>query len=301
MHGLMLFKNQELEEVRVINQHGLLKKEDQMIKQLIYTVLMLVLLMFVGCGESQQQDISGKEKEQKSKVAQTKKSDIPTLPYEPIPIPTYELIPIPTYEVVNRDTYDVPIKTQIELQVVVSGKITEIGLEKLLQKLYYEVNAMRGFKYHKGKPTHVCIYLYTSRNHIKSGTGQWIAALRKIGEGSEIDIQIKTELIAQFYAKPKFKHGLSESKRKEIFRAMLMAGKRAEVDAQCMYPLPDPTKPSDYLQAKATKQIEKHMQVFDSLTEKYELKVAERYGITREQLDEIFLEGLTKNWPKPSR
>ena len=106
---------------------------------------------------------------------------------------------------VDRNTYDVPIKTQIQLHAVVSGTLTELGLKQLLQKLYDEANATRGFKYHGGKPTHVFIYLYTSQDHFKSGMGQWIAMLSKIGEGARIDTEVKTELIAQLDAKPEVK------------------------------------------------------------------------------------------------
>ena len=97
----------------------------------------------------------------------------------------------------GRSGYIRCTKTQIELHAVVSGTLTELGLKQLFQKLYDEANATRGFKYHGGKPIHVFIYLYTSRDHFKTGMGQWIAMLSQIGEGSRIDTQVKTELIAQ--------------------------------------------------------------------------------------------------------
>jgi hypothetical protein len=205
---------------------------------------------------------------------------------------------LPTYHVVDRDTYDVPIKTQIQLHAVVSGALTELGLKQLLQKLYDEANATRGFKYHGGKPTHVFIYLYISQDHFKSGMGQWIAMLSKIGEGAWIDIQVKTELIAQLDAKPEVKHGLLESKRKEIFRAIVSTEDRADVDAQRMYPLADPLKPG-YSQAKASEQVRRQAEAKNTLTEKYRTEVAKRYGITAAELHDISVEGLTKNWPMP--
>ncbi len=206
--------------------------------------------------------------------------------------------PMPTYDVVDRDTYDASVKTQIELHAVVSGTLTELGLKQLLQKLYDEANATRAFKYHGGKPTHVFIYLYTSRDHFKSGMGQWIAMLSKIGDNSRVDTQIKTELISQLAAKPEVKYGLPESKRKEIFRAIVTAEDRAVADAQRMYPLPDPLKPG-YSQAKAGAQVMKQLEAENTLMKKYKTEVAKRYGITKKQLRDISVEAIKKNWPMP--
>lgn len=242
-------------------------------KKIIYAAVVLTLI-FVGCGDSQQQGTSAKEQDQELAA------------------------PMPTYDVVGRDTYDAPIKTQIELHAVVSGRLTEPGLKQLLQKMYDEANATRDFKYHGGKPTHVFIYLYTSRDHFKSGMGQWIAMLSKIGENSRVDTQVKTELISQLDAKPEVKHGLPESKRKEIFRAIVAAEDRADADAQRMHPLPDPLKPG-YSRAKASEQVMKQTEALNTLTTKYKAEVATRYGITEEQLRDISVEAIEKNWPMP--
>jgi uncharacterized protein (DUF433 family) len=264
-------------------------------RQVSYVAVILALIL-AGCGDSQQQGTSGKEKEQKS--TERMAGSATPAPQPTVPAQTKPDAPMPTYDVVDRDTYDAPIKTQIELHAVVSGTLTELSLKQLLQKLYDEANAARGFKYHGGKPTHVFIYLYTSRDHFKSGMGQWIAMLSKVGEGSRIETQVKTELIAQLDAKPEVKHGLPESKRKEIFRAIVTAEDRADADAQRMYPLPDPSK-SGYSQAKASEQIKKQAEALNALTEKYKSEVAERYGITQEQLRDILVEALTKNCPMP--
>lgn len=201
-------------------------------KQVRYVAGILVLIL-AGCGDSQQQGSSGKEKVQKS-TERVAGSATPA-PQPTVLAQTKPDVPIHTYDVVDRDTYDAPIKTQIELHAVVSGTITELGLKKLLQKLYNESNSTRGFKYHGGKPTHMFIYLYTSRDHFKSGMGQWIAMLSKVGEDSRIDTQVKTELIAQLDAKPEVKHNLPELKRKEIFIAIVTAEDRAYAEAKRMH------------------------------------------------------------------
>jgi len=264
-------------------------------KQFTYAAVILALIL-AGCGDSQQQGTSGKEKNQK--LTERMAGSVTPASQPTVPAKTKPDAPMPTYDVVDRDTYDAPIKTQIELHAVVSGTLTEHGLKQLLQKLYDEANATRGFKYHGGKPTHVFISLYTSRDHFKSGMGQWIAMLSKIGENSRVDTQVKTELISQLDAKPEVKHGLPESKRKEIFRAIVTAEDRADADAQRMYPLPDPLKPG-YSQAKASAQVMKQAEVLNTLEKKYKAEVAKRYGITEEQLWDISVEAIEKNWPMP--
>lgn len=259
-------------------------------------IAVILALILAGCSDSQEQGDSGKENEQKS--TERKAGSATPAPQPAEPAQTKPNAPMPTYDVVDRDTYDAPIKTQVELHAVVSGRLTELGLKQLLQKLYDEANATRGFKYHGGKPTHVFIYLYTSRDHFKSGMGQWIAMLSKVGEGSRIETEVETELIAQLDAKPEVKHGLRESKRKEIFRAIITAEDRAYADAQRMYPFPDPLKPG-YSQANAIEQIKKQAEALNTLTDKYKSEVAERYGVTQEQLRDISVEALTKNWPMP--
>lgn len=205
-------------------------------------------------------------------------------------------VPLPAYDVVNRDTYDAPIKTQIELHAVVSGKLTELGLKQLLQKLYDEASATRGFKYHGGKPTHVFVYLYTSQDHFRSRMGQWIAMLSRIGADSRVEIQVHTELITQLNATPEFRYGLSESKRKEIFKAIIVAEDLADSEARRICPLPDPGIPG-YVRDAAGEQIKQHVQTYNLLADKYKSELAQRYGLTQEQLKDISVEGVTKNWP----
>jgi hypothetical protein len=271
------------------------RKEYPVKKEFIYAVVVLALIL-VGCDDSRQPSTSGKEKEHK--LTERMASSATPAPQPMVLTQTKPDDPIPAYDVVDRNTYDTPIKTQVELHAVVSGTLTELGLKQLLQKLYDEANAMRGFKYHGGKPTHVFIYLYTSREHFKSGMGQWIAMLSKIGENSRVDTKVKTELISQLDAKPEVKHGLPESKRKEIFKATVTAEDRANADVQRMYPPPDPLKP-DYSQAKASAQVMKQADALNTLGKKYKAEVAKRYGITEEQLRDISVEGIEKNWPMP--
>jgi hypothetical protein len=163
-------------------------------RYLRYTAAILVLALG-ACSDPQQQGTSSTE----SVLAETGPDTL-----------------MPAYDVVDRDIYDTPIKTQIKISAVVTGVLTEVNLRQVMQKLYDEANAMQGFKYHGGRPTHVFVYIYTSPEHFKSGMGQWIAMLSKIGEGAQPETQVKTELVAQLGMPPEIKHDLSETTRIEV-------------------------------------------------------------------------------------
>jgi len=206
--------------------------------------------------------------------------------------------PMPQHEVVDRNTYDTPVKTQVVLHSVVFGTITESGLRQLLEKLHNEARTTSGLKYQEGKPTHVAIYLYTSREHFESGMGQWIAMLSQIGSNSRAVITVKTELIPQLTATPEVTHGLTETKRKEIFREIVKAEDRADADAQKRCPLPNPAQPG-YTSSGAKEQFKKQMAAMYKLATKYKAELAKQHGLTEAQLREIGLEGAVNNWPLP--
>jgi DNA-directed RNA polymerase subunit RPC12/RpoP len=203
---------------------------------------------------------------------------------------------LPKYEVVDRDTHESPIKSQIEVHAVVSGKITEGGIREMLNKLYAEAQTARGFKYNRGRPSHILVYVYTSQEHFESGRGQHIAMLSKMGNDARADITVKSDVIKQLGMKPEVKYGLSESERRAIFKLIGKAEDRANAEAQRLYPVPDLLSPG-YSQTQAETQSLKQMEKGDRLREKYTEEIAHRYGITVEELQQIGFEGLRKNWP----
>lgn len=204
---------------------------------------------------------------------------------------------LPTYIVLEEDVYDAPIKTQVTLNVLVSGEISDSGLRALLNQLYSSTKARRGFKNHNS-PTNIYIYAFTTKERYESGMGLWIAMLQKSYDDVKPTISIKESQITQLGAKPEEKFGLSEAKRKQIWYEIVKAEDRTTTEAEQKYPLSDPLKPG-YSQSIARKQLEKQAELQDILNEKYENELAKKYGLTRKQLDEIAVEGLIKDWSFP--
>ena len=94
------------------------------------------------------------------------------------------------------------------------------------------------------------------------------------------------------------KFGYSEQQRFSIFHDMIQAEYRAQLEAEALYPVPDPQSPG-YTSEAAAEAIENQIAYSDELVELYWQEVADNWGLTVEQLREIDLEGTEKEWPLP--
>jgi hypothetical protein len=291
----------------------------------------------------------------------------------PTPTVEQEKVVVPKYTILGEDVYDAPIKTQVTLNVLVSGEMSEPALAVLLNQLYSSTRARRGFKYHDS-PTNIYIYAFTSKERAESGMGQWIAMLQKSYDDVKPTISINQRQITQLGAKPEEGFGLSEERRREIWKELVLVEDRAREEAEEQYPL-DPTQslregqvfqlsketplmpelepaepmtalqrmrrlapqttikvltvarkhqtPWYFVEAKSPskdslgsgwinsvalmgqsqvgpkEQLEKQAELESRLKDKYEDELAKKYGLTREQLEKISIEGIEKDWPFP--
>ncbi len=215
----------------------------------------------------------------------------------PAPAPEREKIVMPNYSVLDEDVYDAPVKTQVALNILVSGEISEPGLNTLLNQLYSSISVRGGFKYHDS-PTNIYIYAYTSKERAESGMGQWIAMLQKSYDDVEPTISINELQITQLDAKPEQKFGLSETERQQIWNEIVESERKASQEAQREFPDLDPLDP-DYSQSAFMEQLDKQIELQRTLDEKYKNVLAEKYGLTRDQLVAIVVEGFDKDWPFP--
>jgi len=188
------------------------------------------------------------------------------------------------YTILNEDVYDAAVKTQVTLSVLVSGEISEAGLKSLLNQLYSSTKARKGFKYHDS-PTSIYIYIYTSKERAESGMAQWIAMLQKAHADTKPTININERQLAQLGAEPEERFGLSEEKRKEIWKELILIEDRAMKEAEKQYP----------------KQWEKEIEMQRRLIDENKNKLAEKYELAPEQLEKISTEGLEKDWPFPRK
>jgi hypothetical protein len=189
-----------------------------------------------------------------------------------------------SYTVVDENIYDKPIKTQIEQHIVVSGIPTKMELEAEILKRYRAALARRGFRYHN-PATNIYIYVYGSEEQARAGQGLWVGMLAKsYSDKGTPEVLVNEERLAALSATPEERFGLSEGKRKQVFRELAAAEDRATREAEARVP-----------HTEVMKQIELN----NELTEKYKGEVARKHGLTPDQLVDIAVEGIKKGWPAP--
>ncbi len=166
-----------------------------------------------------------------------------------------------------------------QLNILVSGNINEENLEALLRQQFDSVMKRRGFQYHDA-PTNVYIYTYDTKEKAQAGQGLWLAMLQMSpSDEGEPKVTVWKEKIARIGQEPEEKFGLSEEQRKQVFKEIAAAELRATDEAI-------EREPSD---------INKQIDLERELTEKYKNELAQKYNLSRDQLDAISLEGV-QNW-----
>ena len=94
------------------------------------------------------------------------------------------------------------------------------------------------------------------------------------------------------------KFGYTVEERKQIFYEIVEAEDRAQLEAWIAYPTPDPLS-NDYTSEKMEEALINAFDYFDEYSELYRQEVAEKYGLTMEELKEISNEGVFNDWPIP--
>jgi hypothetical protein len=188
------------------------------------------------------------------------------------------------YAVVDERIYDVPIKTQIEQHIAVSGVPTEAELRVEILKRYRSAKARGDFRYHN-PATNIYIYIYGTNEQASFKGGSWIGmiAMGPLDKG-EPRVVINETRLAALSQKPEDRFGLSEQKRKRVFREIAAAEDRATREAMAQVP---------------DSQVMKQIDLEVKLQEKYRAEIARKYNLTEDQLLKISVEGVTKGWVIP--
>ena len=261
--------------------------------------LVLLVVLLVGCGdegEKPQSTTPAPPMSASPPAATTSVTSAPAAEREES-VSTKQTPVLLTYQILDDETYDAPVKTQVAVKLLVSGEITQEGLEELLGDFYREIMTRRGFKYHEG-PTNVYIYAYTSKERAESGS-LWIAMLDKSYSDSGPTISINERQLALLGQEPETRFGLTEEQRKAIFGEIVRTEDRALAEAMAKYPDLTPGSPG-YSQEAFLQQLDRQIEEMDRLKERYKEELATKYEVTREQLKLIASEGLSKDWPFPS-
>jgi hypothetical protein len=175
---------------------------------------------------------------------------------------------------------------------IVSGRVTEAGLRSLLGRLYAEVSRMGGFQRFE-HPDSIQIMLFTNEEDATSNMALWIAML--CDWDGPAKIQINEAKLKDLNAPPQPRMGLSDEHRRKIFWEACIASNRAYAETDVLCPL----KGNFGSEAERIAFVHRMGKTFRGLESRYHADVANKYGITPAQVEEIMEEGTAKSWSFP--
>ncbi|TET37514.1 MAG: hypothetical protein E3J72_05615 [Planctomycetota bacterium] len=204
---------------------------------------------------------------------------------------------MPKFKILDEDKLDGG-KTQLVFRVLATGEISNQSLTNLLYAIYKSARARRDFTHWDGKATHIFIFIYLSKEDYERSKLNSVAKLDWIHPAKEPTIFLNLVNVSQSDEKPKIRFGLSEEKRREVYKEYVRAEYRAEAEAERKYPIPtDPNVRGENRRRYMRRQVDEA----DRLKRKYNKLIAKKYNITMEQLEKIEEEGFKKDWPFPPR
>lgn len=197
------------------------------------------------------------------------------------------------YSIIKDEVYDIPIKTQVQLDVLLSDTIiTEQKVRELLSYLYDKTISRTGFKYHS-YPTNIFIYVYSTKAKAESGMGQWIGMISTSFSEDRPAIYISNEQLNSLILKPIDKFGLSEVIRLEIWNNYIKLQDMAQMEADMKYPLT--------YSGIEMGNIDKNGDLYYKLQKKYKKQLATEFKIDIAIIDSIKVEGILKGWAIPPK
>lgn len=190
---------------------------------------------------------------------------------------------LPKYTIYKEDVAESPLKAQVDLEVIVSNFSSEDQLRQLMSKLYDYAKAKHGFK-HFHAPTSIYISIFRSEEHAKSGEAQHLLRLIKGKNDSQPLILVNESQMSASKIKPGIRFGLSEKHRISIWQNLYKFEDKVSDEAEQKYR----DRTSDAREKFTKKKISE-----------YESRIASKYSLTRDELDQIQREGRKKDWPRP--
>ncbi len=144
---------------------------------------------------------------------------------------------MPSYEILNEQIVDTPIKAEVTWNILVSGSISEGGLQKLLEAIHKAQSNRGGFKFY-GRPSNVFVFAFTDHERAANGMGQWIAMLRRVGLDGDPEVDINKREFAGRKAGDETKLGMSEQKRRALYQEYIHdVDDRATNESLGLFPL----------------------------------------------------------------
>jgi hypothetical protein len=257
---------------------------------ILVSVLLLSLLIGVIVGGVY---LAGTLTKQPVAAPQTSVSESPQVPQDTTLLTTTkseQFDPL-TYQVWKEETHDTPLHTYVIMEILVSGDITRERLDALLRRLFRQIRERKDFEYHDQPGVQVAAYTSVGR----AESALWIALLDADSTDIYPEVSFSESQLDLLKQAPETRLGFTEEQRMAVFYEIVKAEDQSWKEAMQRYPDLGPGSSSEDFRRQLLKQANEQ----DRLLEIYEKRLASKYNLSREQLDEIGYEGANKSWPMP--
>lgn len=112
----------------------------------------------------------------------------------------------------------------------------------------------------------------------------------------EIQIAENLEQYLKQRAKSEDKFGLTEAKRRQLFKAIVATEDNAQAEADRKYPISGRSTWS-LSKSEFRSQMDKNINLMQHLEKQYKKELLKKYSLTQEQLKQICIEGMSERWP----
>lgn len=208
--------------------------------------------------------------------------------------------PLTSYTVAELQA--LPLDKKYSFKVVVPPTITQAQVKPTVEAIVKEVTSKNP------DLDEASIFLYSDKQIVEGmydvASAVWApggalgnVTARIASSNDRSSYRLKISVVPNLEASLKASHtpttqfGLSDAKRREIYKAIVSAEDRGQANADKQIPI----------QAGATLDtINRNTDLARKLTAQYKQALQKKYGITEDVMNKIGVEGLTKNWPMPS-
>ncbi len=283
-------------------------------------VISLICLLFAGCSANPTQDESSSTTvalKQESSLIPSFQEQTVGINSEPL---SYEIIKTEDQsrkalvkrlsDYTHQELASLPIDKKMLYRVVVSSKIKDNQVRPIIEKIIVDLTTK------DGDIDEITLFLYSDKVLVNGpydiGTATWApyGALGNVtpeiaqnnnrnGYKTSIQVKEKIEEYLQKRSESEEIFGLTEDKRRQIFKEIVAAEDRAQAEADRQYPISGQTT-WNLSQSELRSRMDKNTELMRRLEEKYKNDLTKKYVLTREQLKEITFEAFEKNWPMPS-
>ena len=214
-----------------------------------------------------------------------------------------------TLDYSHQELVNLPIDKKTLYKVVVSSRIKENQVRQIVEKIIGDITKK------DIDIDEITLFLYSDKELIDGmydvakatwapygSLGNVTPEIARSNNRTNYKISVKVKENLEKYLqkrnKSEDKFGLTEDKRRQIYKEIVNSEDRAQAEADRQYPISGRST-WNLSQSELLNRMDKNTELMRRLEEKYKFDLMKKYRITREQLKEIIYEGLSENWPMP--